>query len=77
MTKGLSVSDEQVADMKKTVIQCAELRCLLADHSKFGRTSFAHLCDFDDIDTLITDEMVSKEWCDYFECHNVKLFECP
>ena len=77
MARGLGVSDERVADLKKTVIACAEQTCLLADHSKFGRVSFAHLCDFDVIDTLFTDEVVPDEWKDYFERYHVKLYECP
>ena len=77
MARGLGVSDERVADMKKTIIQCAEQRCLLADHSKFGKVSFAHFCDFDEIDNLFTDEVVSDEWHDYFDRPNVRLFECP
>lgn len=76
MARGLGVADERVADMKKTIIQCAEQTCLLADHSKFGKVSFAHFCDFDEIDTLFTDELVPDEWRDYLERQNVRLFEC-
>ena len=77
MARGLGVSDERVADMKKTIIQCAEQTCLLADHSKFGKVSFAHFCDFEDVDNLFTDELVTDDWRDYLERHNVILFECP
>lgn len=77
MYRGLGTADERLADMKKTVIQCAEQKCLLADHSKFGKPSFAHLCDFDMIDNLFTDEIVSDEWRDFLERHDVTIFECP
>ena len=77
MARGLGDSDERVADMKKTIIQCAEQTCLLADHSKFGKASFAHFCDFDQIDNIFTDELVSHDWRDYLERHSVTLFECP
>ena len=77
MERGIGAADERVADMKKTIIQCAEQTCMLADHSKFGKVSFAHFCDFDQIDILFTDEVVSEEWRTFFERNNVRLFECP
>lgn len=77
MNRGLGVSDERVADMNKMMIACAEQTCLLADHSKFGKVSFAHFCDFDAIDNLFTDEIISDEWREYFERYDVHVFECP
>ena len=49
MKRGLSVADERVADMLRTVIACADQPCLLAEHSMFGKASFAWFGSFDDI----------------------------
>ena len=77
MARGIGANDEMIADLQKTIIQCAEQTYLLADHSKFDKVSFAHFCDFDEIDYLFTDEIVSDEWRNYLERHDVALFECP
>ena len=76
MSRGLAVADERVADMQRTIIECAEQSYLLADHSMFGKVSFARFCDFDDIQYIFTDEKVDNDWRMYFERKEVKLYEC-
>ena len=76
MNRGLAAADERVADMKRTMLECAEQSCLLAEHSMFGKISFASFGTFDDIQYLFTDEKVSDEWRSFLERKGVKLYEC-
>jgi len=56
LTRGLSdVSDEQ-ARVKRRMIDVAETKYLLADHSKFGVRSVVFFASLEDVDLVITDE---------------------
>ncbi len=74
--RGLSVADERVADMLRTVIKCAEQPCLLAEHSMFGKASFAWFGSFDDVCYVFTDQKVDSSWREFFAKKHVRLFEC-
>ena len=49
--------------MKRCVYANAEESYLLADHTKFGRTSFLRICGFDAVGAIVTDEALEPEWC--------------
>ncbi|MDB5085556.1 MAG: DeoR family transcriptional regulator [Bacilli bacterium] len=53
--RGISESNELVAQVKRTMINIADQVFLLADYSKIGVQAFAHVCDLNRIQTLITD----------------------
>ena len=76
MKRGLSVADERVADMLRTVIACADQPCLLAEHSMFGKASFAWVGSFDDIRYVFTDRKIDDNWRNYFSRKHVRLYEC-
>lgn len=50
--------------MRQMILQ-AKHRILVADHSKFGRVTFAHISDLNSFDTLITDDYPSNY--EYYE----------
>ncbi len=76
MRNGLMTTSEQIALMKQIVISSAQQRCLLVDHSKFGKASFVHMCEFGDIDRLFTDRPITPEWQSFFERHGIKVYIC-
>ena len=76
MQRGLSVADERVADMLRTVLDCAEQPCLLAEHSMFGKASFAWFGAFDDIRYVFTDRKVDDNWRSFFARKHIRLYEC-
>lgn len=47
--------------MKKQYIKKAKTKIALIDHSKFSKKGFYRLCDFSDIDLLITDSETPSE----------------
>lgn len=73
---GIATTDEDQAFFKKTVIAHSVQVNLMADHSRFGKTSFAKFADFEDIDNIFTDERISPEWRDFFESRCVSCYEC-
>ena len=58
---GLSVSDEPEANASRAFISSAEKIIILADHTKIGKTKFAHLCPLDEVNLLITDNGITEE----------------
>jgi len=61
MEKGVTCSNLLEAATKKNMIESCEKICLLVDSSKFGKVSMAHICDWENIDTLITDSISEKD----------------
>ena len=55
LADGMTTTDPAEAFTKELVMQRAARVVLLADHSKFGVTSFARSGSLDDIDVLVTD----------------------
>ncbi len=64
--KGATTPNIEQANTKKAFISIANKVFLLCDSSKIGNVSFARFADNEEIDTLITDEMVQE---------NKKIFE--
>lgn len=52
---GLSTDEASINDVKKLYIKKAKKRIAMIDHSKFSKRAFYKMCDFIDIDVLITD----------------------
>jgi DeoR family fructose operon transcriptional repressor len=52
---GISTANHAEAQLKKMIAKAAKIRIALADHSKFGKQSFAYVGPVSDINTLVTD----------------------
>jgi len=52
---GVWTARQSEAEVKKRITKAATTRIALADHSKFGRQSFAYVGPMNEINTLITD----------------------
>ena len=73
---GITDSNEEIAMVRKTLLKCSDATYLIADKSKFGKTSFVHICDYEDIDTIITDFDFTPEWEDFLQSKDVKMCRC-
>jgi len=67
MKKGFSDSDDLHAANKKTMLESAVDKILVADHTKFNQTAFTQIAYFDDISKIVTDEKPDTEWLQLFE----------
>ncbi|MBT3273760.1 MAG: DeoR/GlpR transcriptional regulator [Spirochaetales bacterium] len=61
LEKGVSCSNFIEAETKKRMMGSGAKVCLLVDSSKAGIASLAHVCDWDDIDILITDSITDDD----------------
>jgi Transcriptional regulators of sugar metabolism len=57
---GITCTNLIEAETKQAMLKSADLVCLLADSSKMGKVSFAKVCQWDEIDYLITDKIDEK-----------------
>lgn len=71
--KGILDSNEAEAEIKRIMIEQANKVILLVDHTKFDKTSFVKLFDFENIDYIITDEEPREEWINLFHSSGIEV----
>lgn len=76
MAHAITDSNEQQAEVRRLAIERANQVYLIADYTKFDRTSFARICGFDQINALIVDQALRPEWHQFLEAAAIKLYEC-
>ncbi|MBV7269411.1 DeoR/GlpR family DNA-binding transcription regulator [Winogradskyella luteola] len=57
---GLSTTNLEEAELNKKMLRAAQKVVVLADFSKFGKKSFARICDLSKVDEIITDKRISN-----------------
>lgn len=72
---GVTDSLEHVAAVRKALVGRSEEIYLVADFSKFDKTSFIYITDFDEITGIITDRKLDSNWINFLKSHNVTVYE--
>lgn len=75
LNTGIRESNENQARLKQMMISVADKSILLCDSSKIERRSFCKVCDYNEIDVLITDQLPSDEYRTEIGWNNVKIIE--
>lgn len=57
---GLTTANVMEAHLNREMIRVSQKTIVLADSTKFGKRGFGKICDFEDIDEIITDKGVSE-----------------
>ena len=73
MEKGILDSNEAEAEIKRAMIKQSNKVILLVDYSKFDKTSFVKLFDYESIDYIITNNELSEEWVSFLRSRNVEM----
>ena len=73
MEFGISDSNEQNAQIKRAMFAAAKKRVLVADHSKFDRTSFVKISELNEMDTVVTDCAPEKLWSETLADAGIEL----
>lgn len=60
--KGFYNSNSLLVETERAMMDCADQSIVLADSSKFGRSSLARLCELNQIQTVISDQGLGDEW---------------
>jgi DeoR/GlpR family transcriptional regulator of sugar metabolism len=61
-TYGMSAAGHAEAEIKQLLIKAAKQRIALADHTKFGRQSFAFVGPVTDLDIVVTDALADQKY---------------
>lgn len=73
LTDGITDYDITGAAISKKLIERAETTVILADHTKFGVSTFAHICHLEDVSMIITDQKSSTQWQERLAQKKVEL----
>lgn len=73
LTIGLLDPSEEEAELKRIMIKHARTRVVMLDSTKLKQTGFARICDFSDIDCIVTEERLSDEWTQHLSSCHVKI----
>ncbi|MCP4246187.1 MAG: DeoR/GlpR transcriptional regulator [bacterium] len=71
--EGLFNANLLMVELEQQMITAAEEVSVVVDHSKFGRRSLVHLCNFSEVDQLITDAKVLPKWVELAKSHGVEV----
>lgn len=70
---GLSTANLEEAELNKKMLNAAQKVIVLADSSKFGKKSFAKICDLLEVDEIITNNGISKMVIKRLEEKDIKV----
>lgn len=76
MEHGISDSSESTSAIRQTLLDQSDSVYLIADHSKFDKTSFIRICGFERITGLVTDFSLTEQWAHFLEKAGVTVFPC-
>jgi DeoR/GlpR family transcriptional regulator of sugar metabolism len=62
-----------LVETERVMMKAADEVIVVADSTKFGRTSLARLCGLGDVDTLVVDHNITEDWRDRLLAAGVQL----
>lgn len=71
--RGITNANAEEAYLKQEMIRSANEVIVVTDSSKFNKVSLAHVCDFSQINHVITDKNIPKEYKGILNEKNIKL----
>ena len=75
--RGFYNSNLLLVETERAMMKSADEVIVVADSTKFGRTSLAHLCAVGDIDVLVTDDQIGEPWTGAVTEAGVRLMVAP
>jgi DeoR family fructose operon transcriptional repressor len=73
LAKGVTTPNIVEARTKRTMVDNAQEVILVADHSKFGRVTFGHVCGLERLDAIVTDEGLPERFATAIADRGLKL----
>ena len=70
---GVLDSNEQECAMKKCMMNNAQTKIYVCEHTKINRIAFAKLAEFEDVDYFVTEKELGEEWIKKLDEAGVKL----
>jgi DeoR/GlpR family transcriptional regulator of sugar metabolism len=73
---GITDSNESMSEIRQKLLSRSNSIYVVADYSKFDKTSFISICNFSDINGVITDKQLDQDWINFLADNNVIYYEC-
>lgn len=74
IVKGAFCAGEEEAAVRRAMLQNSRKTVLLCNRQKMGRYAPFHLCGYDQIDTIISDQEPEPEWSECFAKHGIACY---
>ena len=71
--RGYYNSNLLLVETERAMMSCADQTIVVADSSKFGKSSLARLCELDQVQMLVTDQGLSTAWRERLTAAGVSL----
>jgi len=71
--KGFYNSNMLLVETERCMMRAADRTIIVADSTKFGRSSLARMCDWSQVDTLVVDDALEQAWKDRIPQWNTHL----
>lgn len=75
MQKGITDSSEELSQLRQSIVSSATKSYIIADYTKFNKSSFITTCSFDAITGIITDTPLSDEWHEFLRKKNIEYLD--
>ncbi|MDD2954891.1 MAG: DeoR/GlpR family DNA-binding transcription regulator [Oscillospiraceae bacterium] len=73
---GMTDYSEEEAEIRRLMLRNADLRYLVADHTKFGKCGVNHIGNFDLLHGVIVDQPLPPEWTRFLKSLEIPLIGC-
>jgi DeoR family transcriptional regulator, fructose operon transcriptional repressor len=70
--RGYYNSNLLLVETERAMMRCADQTIVVADSSKFGRSSLTRLCELGDVRKIVVDDGLEQSWRDQLAAHNVE-----
>lgn len=74
MEHGITDSNDEVAEIRSLILDHANEVYLIADHTKFNKTSFVNIGSFERISGVITDLPLDMRWKDFLQAKTIAVY---
>lgn len=71
--RGIADPNEMEAEIKKIMINSANKVIMVVDYTKFDHKAFVKLCDYTDVDVIVTDQPLQPNWETFFAENNIEV----
>ena len=72
--RGYYNSNLLLVETERAMMSCADQTIVVADSSKFGKSSLAKLCELKQVETVVTDDGLSDSWRTTLQAAGVHLY---
>lgn len=75
--KGFFNSNMLLVETERCMMRSADRTIIVVDSTKFGKSSLARMCEWQDVDTLVVDDGLDAHWKQHAEELGVRLILAP